>query len=80
MCAFKASVRDQDDLMSLSDGLFVVGLEEEPMGMPSVYHDPDTDTVEETFDVNPSAAKLPGMGMFGIDVLTVRFDESYTRS
>jgi len=40
------------------------------MGMPRVYHDPDTVSAEERDD-SPSAASDPGIGMFGIDVLTV---------
>lgn len=75
MCAFRASVRDQLDLMSLS-GLDVDGKGEgesdnEPIGMPRVYHDPETDSEEDVLDVRPSAASEPGTGMLGMDVRIV---------
>lgn len=80
--AFSASVRDQLDLMSLSgeDGRADGESDIDPMGMPSVYHDPETDSEDEALDVSPSAARLPGKGMLGIDVRTVFFAESYIRS
>lgn len=78
MCAFRASVRDQLDLKSLSDGVveLVFVFEGDPTGIPRVYQDPETDSAEELFDVSPSAARLPGIGMLGIDVRTVFLTES----
>lgn len=83
MWAFRASVRDQLDLMSLSDGVGEFKAESEdvdPTGIPRVYHEPETDKEEEALVVSPSAARLPGMGMLGIDVRIVLLAESYTRS
>lgn len=82
MCAFRASVRDQLDLTSLSgeDGIGEGVSDVDPMGMPRVYQDPETDSEEEALVVSPSAARLPGIGILGIDVRMVFLSESYTRS
>ena len=42
-----------------------------------MYHEPDTVTELLEDPVKPSAAKVPGGGMFGIDVLTVSLSGSY---
>lgn len=77
MCAFSASVRDQLDLTSLSDEVVDGELEEgEPTGIPRVYHEPDTESDEDVSLVRPSAARLPGTGMLGIDVRMVFLLES----
>jgi hypothetical protein len=46
------------------------------MGMPSVYQEPDTVTGLLENETKPSAAKVPGTGIFGIEVLTVSLSGS----
>jgi hypothetical protein len=47
---------------------------EEDIGMPKVYHAPET--VREADGCRPSAASVPGIGIFGIVVRTVNLTGS----
>lgn len=75
---FKASTRVQSLLTRLDilrDDVDRV----EPIGIPSVYHEPEI-VRPEVIVPKPSAAKEPGIGILGIDVRTVRRIGSYIMS